>query len=488
MTNVTVAGCGYVGLVTSVVFAELGHQVIGVDVDTTKVAQLARGICPIVEPEVEELLTRNFSAGRLDFTASYGDAVPRADVVFICVGTPAKPNGETDMLDVEQAAHAIARHLVPGAFTVIVNKSTMPLGSGDLVGSTIREAASLGVHFAVVSNPEFLREGSAVQDMLHPARIVIGTSSPSAAEIVASLYKPMNAPLIRTDLRTAEMIKYAANAFLATRISFINEMAAICEALGADVRQVAVGMGSDERIGPYFLNAGIGFGGSCFPKDVQALERMAMGAGCNASLLRSVLAINQEARQSFVRKLEQLLDGLLDKTIAVWGLTFKPNTDDLRESPAIAVVRDLVARGARVRAYDPVGMVKARKLLSEVQVEFGSNAYDVATGADAVAVLTDWNEFKAVDLRRVLGVLRQPILLDGRNIFDREEVAMLGFEYCGVGVPNAGSKPSSNGMVDSPPSHRSRRNNKEVHLQVDGLGARGVPGVDPQGLVQGTPT
>ena len=434
MATIAVIGsAGYVGLGTGAVFADLGNTVVGVDVDPAKVARLQAGECPIFEPGLEELLARNAQAGRLRFTTDYAEAVPRADFVFICVGTPSGPHGRADMTHVRAAARGIGRHLAPGRRTIVVNKSTMPLGSGDLVGALLGEEAAPAARFAVVANPEFLREGSAVRDMLHPDRVVLGGADRAAVDAVADLYRPLGAPLVLTDLRTAEMIKYAANAFLATRISFINEVAQICEELGADVRQVAAGMGFDKRIGPHALHAGIGFGGSCLPKDVQALEYMAAEANCHPQLLRAVLDINRDGRRAFVRKLDRLLGGLDGRTVAVWGLAFKPDTDDLREAPALEIIGDLLARGARVRAYDPAAMAGARALLPAVT--FCADPYAAARGADAVALVTEWNEFKGVDLARVCEGMRAPVLVDGRNLYDPRELAALGFTYRGVGLP-----------------------------------------------------
>jgi UDPglucose 6-dehydrogenase len=432
MARIAVVGTGYVGLGTGAVFAELGNQVRGVDIDSAKVARLQAGECTIFEPGLEELLARNLQSGRLAFTTDYAAAIPAADFVFICVGTPAGPHGGADMRFVRSAAAAIGKHLATDHQTIVVNKSTMPIGSGDLIGALIDEMAEPEARYAIVSNPEFLREGSAVHDMLQPDRIVLGSAKRWAAEEVADLYKPLGAPLVLTDLRTAEMIKYAANAFLATKIAFINEVAQLCEALGADVRQVAVGMGHDRRIGPHFLNAGIGFGGSCFPKDVQALGFMAEEADCHPQLLRAVLEINRDARRGFVRKLDRALGGVQGRTIAVWGLAFKPNTDDLREAPALDIIRDLLVRGARIRAYDPAAMPAARGLLP--QVTFCADAYEAAAGADAIALVTEWNEFKGLDFARVRAALRQPVLVDGRNLYDPQEMPLLGFTYRGIGV------------------------------------------------------
>jgi UDPglucose 6-dehydrogenase len=423
-----------VGLGTASVFAEFGHSVIGVDVDVAKVDRLRAGECPIFEPGLQELLLRGLQAGRLSFTSEYADAVPTADFVFICVSTPPAPHGGADMQFVRQAARSIGRCLADDHRTIVVNKSTMPPGSGDLVGALLGEEADPGARFAVVANPEFLREGSAVQDMLEPDRIVLGAADRTAAAAVAGLYPATGAPVVIADLRTAEMIKYAANAFLATRISFMNEVAQICEALGADVRKVATGIGLDKRIGPHFLNAGVGFGGSCFPKDAQALEYIGAVAHCYPRLLRSVLEINRDSRRTFVSKLDRLLGGLDGRTVAVWGLAFKPNTDDLREAPALDIIREMMACGAQVRAYDPEAMDGARRLLP-ASVVYCGDAYDAAEGADAVALVTEWNEFKGLDLARVRQSLRRPVLVDGRNVYDAHEMAALGFTYRGVGVP-----------------------------------------------------
>jgi UDPglucose 6-dehydrogenase len=443
VARIGVIGCGYVGLSTAVLFANLGNQVVGVDVDRAKVAQMQNGLCPVFEPGLSELLERNVNAKRLQFTTDYAVAVSDADFVFICVNTPMGPNGGADMRYVRQAARGIGRVLAPDRLTVVVNKSTMPIGSGDMIHALLTDEAADSTRIAVVSNPEFLREGSAVHDMLHPDRIVLGAADRAAAEAVAELYKSFAAPLLITDRRTAEMIKYASNAFLAARISFINEVAHICDVLGADVRQVAEGMGLDKRIGPHFLNAGIGFGGSCFPKDVMALEFMAEEANCHPQLLHAVLDINRDSRRSFIRKLNKMLGALEGATIALWGLAFKPDTDDLREAPSLEIIRDLLMRGAIVRAYDPVAMEGTRALFPTVT--FCADPYEAATGADAVTLITDWNEFKGLDLERVRESMHRPTFLDGRNLYDPHEIAALGFTYCGVGVPSypAASLPTS---------------------------------------------
>jgi UDPglucose 6-dehydrogenase len=452
MKKIAVIGTGYVGLCTAVTFAHLGNQVIGLDIDATKIARLQSGTCPIFEPGLDSLLAEQTAAGRLAFTTQYDIAIPDADFVFICVNTPPGPNGSADMRFVRAAAAAIGASLTPGRRTIIVDKSTMPAGSGEMVGEILRAHAHGAARFAVVSNPEFLREGAAVHDMLHPDRIVLGSGDRAAVDAVAALYDAFDAPLVRTDLRTAEMIKYASNAFLATRISFMNEIAHICESAGADVRGVAAGMGLDKRIGPHFLNAGIGFGGSCFPKDVLALAHMADAGGQYPELLHATLAINRDARQRFVRKLEQAVGTLNGVTIAVWGLAFKPETDDLREAPAIEIIQALLARGARVRAYDPEAMEGARALLPGVT--YCADPYDAARGADAIALITEWSEFKTIDLSRVRHLMRHPIIVDGRNVYDPAAMAALGFRYSGIGVPSVHAAASA-GMAAMQPTRNS---------------------------------
>jgi UDPglucose 6-dehydrogenase len=429
MASIAIIGLGYVGLVYGAAFADLGNQVVGVDIDAEKVARLHRGGIPIYEPGLDELIRRNRETGRLRFTTRYEEAVPDAEFVFICVGTPSTLDGDADMRAVRAAALSIGQNL--RGHTIVVNKSTMPIGSGDLVTALIEHVKPADATFAVVSNPEFLREGSAVYDVFHPSRIVLGAEDRQAAERVADLYRVLQAPILITDRRSAEMIKYASNAILATRISFINEIAQICEQLGADVTVVAKGMGYDPRIGPLFLEAGIGFGGSCFPKDVRALMSMAEQAGCHPQLLHAVLEINQDQRRRFVRKLQELLGDLHGKRIALWGLSFKQDTDDIRESPAIDILRMLLQRGAEVRAYDPAAMPHAAAVVPEAS--YVSDAYEAVVDADALLIATPWNEFKQADLARVRTLMRQPVLLDGRNIYDPAEARRLGFIYVGVG-------------------------------------------------------
>ena len=427
--NLCVIGVGYVGLTTGTCFGDLGHQVTCVDIDEAKIEKLQAGVLPIYEPGLEEMVRRNTQAGRLDFTTSYRDALAEAEIAFIAVGTPQGSGGEADLKYVRSAAQRIAE--VMEHPVIIVNKSTVPIGTGDWVSDIVRRHQPVPVEFSVVSNPEFLREGSAISDFMRPDRIVLGSLDPEAAAQVAQLYLSLRAPIMLTDLRTAEMIKYASNAFLATRISFINEIASICEALGADVKEVAVGMGYDKRIGPDFLDAGIGYGGSCFPKDVQALAHMAAVHGCHPQLLRAVMDINRDQRREVVHKLRELLGTLDRKVLGVLGLAFKPNTDDMREAPSVELIHLLQSEGAQIRAYDPVAMVNANLYLEDVTL--CQDAYEVAEGADALVVITEWNEFKHLSLPRLKKAMRQPIVVDGRNIYDVEQMKAVGFVYRGVG-------------------------------------------------------
>jgi UDPglucose 6-dehydrogenase len=446
LRNICVVGTGYVGLTTGVCFADLGNTVNCIEINPEKLAQLRSGKAPIYEPGLEELQERNMRAGRLRFTDDYAIGMDGAEFIFITVGTPMGFDGAADLSYVKAAAQSIGQHLKGEA--IIIDKSTVPVGTGDMVFSIIAEHAAPGVHFAVVSNPEFLREGSALSDFFKPDRIVLGATDQQAAEKVAELHTPLGAPVIITDLRTAEMIKYASNAFLATRISFINEIAQICERLGADVREVARGMGADKRIGPHFLDAGVGYGGSCFPKDVLALHHMAATAGCHPQLLQAVMDINQSARERFVGKVETLLGDLTGKTIGILGLSFKPNTDDIREAPSLEIIAALQNAGAKVKAYDPVAMENASELMPEVT--FCATAYDVAKAADALLVVTEWNEFKQLNWEKIRSFMRQPIVVDGRNLYEPAEMAARGFTYWGVG---RGSQPSlaaaSEGMVEA---------------------------------------
>jgi len=429
MRKICVIGVGYVGLVTGTCFADLGHQVICVDVDPTKIEKLRQGVMPIYEPGLEEMVRRNAQAGRLHFTTSYEEGLAEMEFAFIAVGTPQGSGGEADLKYVRAAAKSIAKAMDHPL--IIVNKSTVPIGTGDWVADIVQRYQPEPIEFSVVSNPEFLREGSAIGDFMFPDRIVLGSLDPDAAGQVAQLYLSLRAPIMITDLRTAEMIKYASNAFLAARISFINEISSMCEALGADVKEVAVGMGYDKRIGPYFLDAGIGYGGSCFPKDVQALAHMAAVHGCHPQLLRAVMDINRDQRRQVIHKLRELLGSLDEKVIGVLGLAFKPNTDDMREAPSVELIHLLQSEGARIRAYDPVAMVNANLYLHDVTL--CQDAYQVAEGADGLIVVTEWNEFKHLALPRLKAAMRQPVIVDGRNIYDPAQMAELGFVYRGMG-------------------------------------------------------
>jgi UDPglucose 6-dehydrogenase len=429
MKNITIIGTGYVGLVTGTCFADLGNNVMCVDIDPEKIAKLQQGIMPIYEPGVEEIVRRNAAQGRLQFTMSYEEGVRDADFIFICVDTPSGSEGEADLAYVRQAARSIAEVLDHPV--TIVNRSTVPIGTGDVVADVVRRHLRESVDFAVVSNPEFTREGAAVSDFLNPDRVVLGAVDKHAAEAVAQLYLPLRAPIIITDLRTAEMIKYASNAFLATRLSFINEIASICEALGADIKEVAAGMGYDQRIGHNYLDAGIGWGGSCFPKDVKALAHMAAIHGSHPQLLRAVMEINRDRRRQVIRKLRNILGRIDGATIGILGLSFKPNTDDMREAPSVEIIHLLQHEGARIKAYDPVATDVARRLLNRVTL--CEDPYVLAEDSDALVVTTEWNEFKHVDLKRIRDLMRRPVIIDGRNIYEPQKMAELGFVYQGMG-------------------------------------------------------
>jgi UDPglucose 6-dehydrogenase len=436
MSTIAVIGTNYVGLVTASCFAELGNQVVGIDIDLAKIEGLARGQLPIYEPGLEEVVVQNLRAQRLRFTSDYEDGLVSAEFAFVCVGTPSGAEGEADMRQVRAAAEALGRHSRTGLDLIVVNKSTMPIGTGDWMTMLLQRSSNGSrARFRIVSNPEFLREGSAIADFRHPDRVVLGGTDGEAIERVANLYRDLKPepPIIRTDLRTAEMIKYASNAFLATKISFINEIATICERLGADVKQVARGMGLDRRIGREFLEAGVGYGGSCFPKDVKALAHMASMAGAHPQLLRSVIEINRDMRRLVLQKVRAELGSLEDRTIGVLGLAFKPNTDDVRESPAIEIIHLLQSEGARVRAFDPAAAEKARQALSGV--ELCSDAYAVTHDADALLIVTQWSEFRRLDFGRIRRYMRRPIVVDARNLYNPAEMLELGFVYHSVGRP-----------------------------------------------------
>ena len=441
--RVAMIGSGYVGLVSGACFADFGHQVVCVDKDEVKIEALKRGEIPIFEPGLGELVANNLAAGRLQFTTGLTEAVRDADAVFIAVGTPSRRgDGHADLSYVHAAAHEIAAAL--SGFTVVITKSTVPVGTGDDVERIVREVRP-DANVLVVSNPEFLREGAAIQDFKHPDRIVVGTDDPRARDIMAEVYRPLYlnaAPILYTSRRTAELIKYAANAFLATKITFINEMADLCEKAGADVQQVARGIGLDNRIGGKFLHAGPGFGGSCFPKDAQALIKTAQDFGTSVRIVETVVAVNDVRKRSMARKVATALGGTArDKTIAILGLTFKPNTDDMRDSPSIPLITALLDMGARVRAYDPAGIEQARKVLPNVV--YAADPYACAQDADALVIVTEWEQFRALDLHRLGSVMANRLLVDLRNVYRREEITAAGFRYESIGRTQLAAGPGT---------------------------------------------
>ena len=430
--RVAMIGTGYVGLVSGACFADFGHHVTCVDMDAAKIAALQRNEIPIYEPGLDRMVETNARQGRLEFTTDLKKPVIEADAVFIAVGTPSRRgDGHADLSYVHAAAREIAGALA--GFTVVVTKSTVPVGTSDDVERIIQEARP-DAEFAVVSNPEFLREGAAIQDFKHPDRIVIGTDDPRARQVMAELYRPLylnQAPILYTGRRTAELIKYAANAFLATKITFINEIADLCEQLGADVQEVARGIGLDNRIGSKFLHAGPGFGGSCLPKDILALVKTAQDQATPLRVVETVAAVNDARKRAMARKVAAAVGNLRGKTIAILGLTFKPNTDDMREAPSVPLVTALQDFGARVRAYDPVGVEQARGVLTDVT--FCDGPYSCADGADAVVIVTEWEQFRALDLDRLKAVMASPVVVDLRNIYRAEEMVGRGFIYESVG-------------------------------------------------------
>jgi UDPglucose 6-dehydrogenase len=429
--KLTIIGSGYVGLTTGACFAEVGHQVICVDNDARKVKTLLEGKIPIYEPGLESLVKKNVAAKRLRFTTSTEEGVDHGEVLFIAVPTPPQPDGSVDLSFIEKVAREIAQFL--DSYRVVVDKSTVPVKTGERVGQTIRRYAKPGVEFDVVSNPEFLREGSAVEDLMKPDRIVIGGNSDRALAIMQKVYEPFMAPVLVTDINSAELIKHAANSFLALKISYINAISEICEAAGADVLKVADGIGSDKRIGRDFLSAGLGYGGSCFPKDIAAFIAISEQLGTPFTLLKEVERINSRQLQRFIDGIREALWLFKDKRLAVWGLSFKPNTDDVRSSVAINLVERLVAEGANLVVYDPKAMDKAKELPFASKIEFASSAMEAATGAEALIIATEWPEFAAVDLAELRDKMRTPLIFDGRNIFDPAAAANFGFQYRGIG-------------------------------------------------------
>ncbi|HEV7475134.1 MAG TPA: UDP-glucose/GDP-mannose dehydrogenase family protein [Pyrinomonadaceae bacterium] len=430
--HIAVIGTGYVGLVTGACFAEFGVDVTCVDIDADKIARLLAGEMPIYEPGLEQLVTKNRQSGRLRFTTDLKQAVEQALVIFLAVGTPPKSDGSPDMSFVEAAAKSVAEHM--NEYKVIVTKSTVPIGTGEHLRKLIREQLKVRLNFGVVSNPEFLREGAAINDFMRPDRVVIGSRDEEAIAIMRDLYRPLyliEAPFVLTSLEAAELTKYAANAFLATKISFINEIANMCDSIGCDVHDVARAIGMDRRIGSKFLHPGPGFGGSCFPKDTQALASVAREFGRDSMIVDAVIEVNRRQRKAMVPKIEKLVGDLAGKTIAILGLAFKPETDDMREAPAIDIVNGLLERGATVRAYDPVAMSEAAKVLPEVS--YAADEYEAVTNADALVFVTEWNQFRALDMGRIRDLMKSPRIADLRNIYEPTDMRELGFEYVGVG-------------------------------------------------------
>ncbi len=433
--NVCVVGSGYVGLVTGACLADFGMNVVGVDKDASKVTMLTGGRVPIYEPGLETIVQKNMAEGRLRFTTDLAPAIEAAQVIFIAVGTPPRPDGSADLTFIREVASSIGEHL--NGYKVVVTKSTVPIGTGKMIEEIVRTGSGQRHAFAVVSNPEFLREGSAIEDFMHPDRVVIGTRDPRAIEMMLDVYSPLHAadvPFVITDVESAELIKYASNGFLATKISFINEIAVLCEALGANVEVVARGMGLDNRIGPKFLHAGPGFGGSCFPKDTRAVAQIARDHGREFRIIEAVLAVNVETQSRMIEKIAKKLGTIDGKTLAVLGLAFKPNTDDIRESPALPIVRGLIDQGAHVRTFDPAAMDGCRPLLPEAT--FCDNAYEAATGADAVIILTEWNPFRKLELERLRALVKTPLIIDLRNLYEPDKMAEAGFDYISIGRPD----------------------------------------------------
>ncbi|MER9025800.1 UDP-glucose/GDP-mannose dehydrogenase family protein [Mesorhizobium sp. M0815] len=431
--RITMIGAGYVGLVSGACFADFGHQVCCVDRDAEKLAMLKLGKIPIYEPGLDDLVTTNTAQGRLRFDDNLADAVSQSDVVFIAVGTPSRRgDGHADLSFVYDAAAEVGRALK--GFTVVVTKSTVPVGTGDEVERIIREQ-NPAADFAVVSNPEFLREGSAIEDFKRPDRIIVGTDAERAKAVMGEIYRPLSlnvAPIFYTSRRTAELTKYAGNAFLAMKITFINEIADLCERLGADVQDVARGIGMDNRIGAKFLHAGPGYGGSCFPKDTLALVKTAQDAASPVRLIETTVSINDQRKRAMARKVVEACGGSVrGKTIGILGLTFKPNTDDMRDAPSLAIIQALQDAGASIKAYDPVGMEQARKMIEGI--EFGESAYAVADGAHAIVVVTEWNAFRSLDLKRLRALMATPVMVDLRNVYRGEDVVKEGIAYSSVG-------------------------------------------------------
>jgi UDPglucose 6-dehydrogenase len=430
--NISVVGTGYVGLVTGVCLADIGYQVTCIDIDKEKIQNMRTGISPIYEPGLEELMIKNLNAGRLHFTYDHREGFHNMDIIYIAVGTPQKPDGSANLVFIEQVAKDIAKHIKKDA--IIVIKSTVPVGTNDYIKEIIESHLTKKVKISIVSNPEFLREGSAIYDTFHGDRIIIGSQNEGAAKKMEEVYKPFGVPIYKTDIRSAEMIKYASNAFLATKISFINEISNVCEKLGANVEEVAYGMGLDHRIGTSFLNAGIGYGGSCFPKDTNALVQIAGNVDYEFKLLKSVIEVNKCQQIKLVKKAIERFGTLQGKKIAVLGLAFKPNTDDMREAPSVPIANELIRLGAEVISYDPIAMQNAKKVLP-IEVQYVYSIKEALTHADAAFILTEWSEFKELGLVQVKDLMRDPIIFDGRNCFSLTLMKEANIEYHSIGRP-----------------------------------------------------
>ncbi|MEK6892180.1 MAG: UDP-glucose/GDP-mannose dehydrogenase family protein [Nanoarchaeota archaeon] len=427
--KIAVVGAGYVGLVTAACFSELGNEVICIDIDESKIRKLNEGIIPIYEPGLEELVKKNRKEGRLHFTTDLKKSIRESEIIFICVGTPPRDNGEADLSAVENVARIIAE--VMDSYKVIVEKSTVPVKTGEKVEKSIKAYNIHKVDFDVVSNPEFLREGSAVNDFMHPDRIVVGCENERAKKAMEKLYSPLKSKILFTDIKSAEIIKHASNSFLATKISFINAIANICELAGADVEKVAEGMGLDKRIGRSFLDAGIGYGGFCFPKDAEAFIRISEKLGYDFKLLKATQEINHHQTKHFVKKIEKALWVVKSKTIGVLGLAFKPNTDDMRFAPSIDIIQELQKEGAKIKAYDPESMERSKEILNDI--EYCENPYDAAENADALLILTEWNEFKELDFKKLKSLMKHHLIIDGRNIYNSDDMKKEGFNYISIG-------------------------------------------------------
>ncbi|MBM4147208.1 MAG: UDP-glucose/GDP-mannose dehydrogenase family protein [Nitrospira sp.] len=432
--HIGIIGTGYVGLVTGACFAEFGLSVTCVDKDEKKINSLKKGAVPFYEPGIDELVKRNIKHGNLKFTTNIGKAVESSLVIFIAVGTPRRGDGSADLKYVEDVAREIARHM--DEYKVIVTKSTVPVGTGEKLREIISRNLKGRIEFDIVANPEFLREGSAIEDFMRPNRVVIGAKSQQAIAIMRDLYKPLyliETPIVITNIETAELIKYASNSFLATKISFINEMAGLCEKVGADVHMVAKGMGLDQRIGPKFLHPGPGYGGSCLPKDTNALVRMAEEHDIRLEIVGAAIRVNENQKEQMVRKIKGAIGGLKGKTITILGLSFKPNTDDIRDAPSVFIIKSLLREKARIKAYDPISMKEAEKILP--QVKYCKDAYDAMKGSHALVILTEWNQFRKLDIERIKKLLKEPFFFDFRNIYDPQKLRDKELQYYCVGRP-----------------------------------------------------